>query len=145
MVRLIWIDLAPLAALAALVPAAAGQTAAEPVASPSGGATPAPLFAPESAPDPEAGIYLVSPIVEFPREAMREGINGRCDVLFRVTEQGIPQDIRPTCNSPLFEAAAVRGIMRARLNMASGGIRPGAWLSVPLIFRLEQELPQPEG
>jgi outer membrane biosynthesis protein TonB len=111
----------------------------------SGGAAPAPSSAPEPAPDPEAGIYLVSPIVEFPREAMREGINGRCDVLFRVTEQGIPQDLRPTCNSPLFEAAAVRGIMRARLNMASGGIRPGAWLSVPLIFRLEQELPQPEG
>jgi TonB family protein len=130
-----------LQACAALALAAATQARAEPsVAAPADTAP-----APDPAPDRATRPYIVAPLAEFPREAIREGINGRCDVLFRIDEQGVPRDIRPTCNSPLFEAAAVRAFMRARLNMATEGLKPDLWVSQPLIFQLEPAPPPPEG
>jgi TonB family protein len=112
---------------------------------PDAGAAEAPQN-PEAAADASAAeLYLVPPYVEYPREARMRGMSGRCEVLFRVDAQGVPQAIQPTCSSRFFEAAAARAIYRARLNMAADGIAPGVWLKLPLEFRIETAAPPPEG
>lgn len=127
-----------LASLAAAIVAGGIARAEPPAASPA-----APPAAPVIAPHEARSLYLVAPLVEYPREALRSGIEGRCNVAFRIDAEGVPYEIRPICNSPLFDAAAVRGVERVRMNMANEAFTPGALFRLPLIFRIADMPPSP--
>ena len=54
---------------------------------------------------------------QYPPRAAERGIEGRCQVTFDVTPEGSPTNIRIlTCESSLFERAAIRAVERWRYN-----------------------------
>ncbi len=86
--------------------------------------------------------FRIAPEVEYPVEALRADIGGRCIVSFTVDAAGVPQDIIPDCTDPVFTAAARDAVAAARLDMRAG-VKPCETLRLPLSFRpVDWDAPQ---
>jgi TonB family protein len=86
--------------------------------------------------EPQAApAFRVPPQPIYPIEALRNGIEGRCEVRFTVDAQGVPQNVTARCTHPVFEAPARQAMLAVRLDMSSG-IAAGASFLLPLGFQL---------
>jgi len=83
---------------------------------------------------PGLKAFLIPPQAEYPVEALRNDLSGRCMITFTVGADGAPQDIVPDCTDPVFTAAARNAVAAARVRM-DGEIKPGAVLRLPLRFQ----------
>lgn len=87
--------------------------------------------------------FRIPPQVNYPVEALRNDMGGRCIVTFTVGAGGAPQDIVPDCTNPVFTAAARDAVAAARLDMRVG-VKPGDTLRLPLRFQpVDWDGPQP--
>lgn len=79
--------------------------------------------------------YAVSPQFIYPVGALRDGIEGRCVVSFTLDAAGVPQDIRPDCDHPIFNEPARAGVAATRL-IVGGDVAPGNRFLLPVSFRV---------
>ena len=80
------------------------------------------------------------PVLTYPRDAARQGLESDCDVHLRVSPRGDPYDVYAECDHPAFEKEAKRSIEKVRF---APQIRQGLPVTVtgvvyPLEFRLKQ-------
>ena len=133
----------PGAALAAEQPAAPAPRPARNVPPPRVYAPPTYQEVPTPPASPALRRFRIPPQVEYPIEALRNDIRGRCIVTFSVDAEGVPQDIAPDCTDPVFTIPARNAVAAARLNM-DAGITPGDVLRLPLRFAIEDDTPPQE-
>lgn len=118
----------PVIALAALaVPATAQEV-------------PASEAAPASPPAEELPMhgtryYAVPPKFEYPFAALQAEIEGRCLIRFTVDAEGVPQDIEPDCDNPVFVAPVLAGMARVRM-IISEKVVAGDFYVLPVSFRI---------
>lgn len=127
----------PGAALAAEQPAASTPAPRHPPNRPPPPRAVLPPPPPQAASDiagPGLKAFLIPPRPEYPDEALRSDLSGRCIITFTVGADGAPQDIVPDCTDPVFTAAARDAVAAARVRM-DGEIKPGAVLRLPLRFQ----------
>ena len=89
-----------------------------------------PVFVP-----PELKRY---PLPNYPVRAAERGLEGTCNVVFRIDSNGAPQDIKAFCNDPLFvteSEIAIRKVRYERLEIDGNTYSPG-WISYPIDFNL---------
>ena len=58
----------------------------------------------------EAPLVRIPP--NYPIRAAERGIEGECDVLFDLNENGTPFNIRPTCSNSIFNSAVVKAVQK---------------------------------
>jgi len=80
------------------------------------------------------------PVPTYPTRAIRQELDGYCDVHLKVSPRGQPFDVNAECSDPVFENAAKRSIEKVRF---APQIRQGLPVTVtgvvyPLEFRLKQ-------
>ncbi len=116
--------------LAALSPA---SLAAEPPAALAVDSPPPPSDVPEPPVAAPPG-FRVPPRPVYPVEALRNDIGGRCMVSFTVNAEGVPQNIVPDCDHPVFTAPARDAVAAARLDMGAE-VQAGDVFRLPLRFQ----------
>lgn len=79
--------------------------------------------------------YAQPPQFAYPVAALRAAIEGRCMIAFTIDAQGVPQDIQPDCDHPLFTAPAHEGAARLRMKVG-GDVAPGKRFVLPVSFRI---------
>jgi len=85
-------------------------------------------------------LPISPPVPTYPASAIRQGLDGDCDVHLKVSPKGDPFDVHAECTHPEFENAAKRSIEKVRF---APQIRNGMPVTVtgvvyPLEFRLKQ-------
>ncbi len=82
-----------------------------------------------------AQIYSVPPQFEYPFAALRSGIDGNCYVSFTIDAAGIPRDIQPNCDNPVFNEPVRAGVAATRL-IVSDTQKAGDRFRLPVSFRI---------
>lgn len=82
-----------------------------------------------------ARYYAVPPQFEYPIAALRDDIEGRCLIQFTIDAQGVPQEIQPGCDHPVFTAPVLSGMARVRM-IVGGDIAAGGRFTLPVSFRI---------
>lgn len=85
-------------------------------------------------------LPISPPVPTYPSSAIRQRLEGYCDVHLKVSPKGDPFDVYAECSHPVFENAAKRSIEKVRF---APQIRDGLPITVtgvvyPLEFRLKQ-------
>lgn len=91
--------------------------------------------------NPRSVTPISPPIVVYPEDAVRRGIQGKCDVSMDVSDRGKPFNIVATCSHPVFQREAKRAISKVEfLPMIGDKGRAVERRNVvyPLEFKLEQ-------
>lgn len=82
-----------------------------------------------------AQIYSVPPKFEYPVAALRADIDGNCYVSFTIDAAGIPQDIQPNCDNPVFNEPVRVGVAATRL-IVGDTRKAGDRFRLPVHFRI---------
>ncbi len=86
----------------------------------------------------EAPLVRIPPI--YPIRAAERGIEGECDVLFDINENGVPFNIRPTCTNSIFIYAVKKAVQKwkyqPRIRGGKKVVRTNWKTHIP--FRLEE-------
>lgn len=82
-----------------------------------------------------AEVYAVPPQFDYPPAALRAEIEGRCMISFTIDAEGVPQDITPDCDHPLFTEPARSGVARVRM-IVGGRFVAGEKFRLPVSFRI---------
>lgn len=124
---------------AALSGAEPGSPAAAPAAPAAAAAPPAPLVPPSFDAD-----YLHNPTPRYPPAAARLRESGRVLLSVAVSAAGLPErvEVATTSGSPRLDQAAIETVKRWRFVPARQGDKPiAASVTVPLVFRLDEQMP----
>jgi len=83
---------------------------------------------------------ITPPVPTYPAGAIRQGLDGYCEVHLKVSPRGDPFDVYAECSAPMFENAAKRSIEKVRF---APQIRNGMPVTVtgvvfPLEFRVKR-------
>lgn len=77
------------------------------------------------------------PIPTYPFRAAQRGVTGYCDVVFDVSPDGRPENVKAYCTSKLFLREAVRAVRSARLEHPAENPPTATGILYPLEFDLE--------
>ena len=58
--------------------------------------------------------FARAPRLTYPARALKEGIEGSCEVTFDLSVEGVPENVISQCTHPVFRRESVRAIKKAR-------------------------------
>ncbi|MEL6860542.1 MAG: energy transducer TonB [Pseudomonadota bacterium] len=92
----------------------------------------------ESAPGFSGWYVRKHPVPDYPRRALERGVTGACDVVFDISVDGKPENVRSYCTSKMFNKEATRAIKRARFGHAEETPTPAKGVVYPLWYSLSR-------
>ena len=79
---------------------------------------------------------LKPPVPNYPNRAAERGVSGACDVVFDISIEGKPENVRSYCTSRLFLKEAARAIKGARFEHPDEDPNPQKGIVYPLTYTL---------